>query len=54
VAKNRISGPREKKEGKRLHKEQLDNFCSSPTVIEKSGIMTGWITEEFRLDSRKE
>jgi len=54
VAKRRILGLRERKEGKRLYNEQLDNFCSSPSVIEKPGIMTGWITEEFRLDSRKE
>jgi len=54
VAKRRIMGLRERKEGKRLHNEQLDNLCSTPSVIEKAGIMTGWITEEFRLDSRKE
>jgi hypothetical protein len=45
VAKRRILGLRERKEGKRLHNEQVDNFCSSPSVIEKSGKMTGWITE---------
>jgi len=50
----RMLGIRERKEGRRLHNEQLDNFCSSLSVTEKSGVVTGWITEEFRLDSRKE
>jgi hypothetical protein len=51
VVKRRILGLRERKERKRLHDEEQDNFCSSPSFIEKSGIVTGWITEEFKLDS---
>jgi hypothetical protein len=35
VAKRRILGLRERKEGERLHNEQVDNFCSSPSIIEK-------------------
>jgi hypothetical protein len=35
VTKRRILGLRERKEGKGLHNEQLDNFCSSPPMIEK-------------------
>jgi len=54
MVKRRILRLREKKEGKRLHSEQLDNLCSSSSVIEKSGIVAGWITEEFGLYSRKE
>jgi len=54
VVKRRILGIRERKEERRLHNEQMNNFCSSSSVTEKSGIVTGWITEELRLDSRKE
>jgi len=54
MVKRRILGIRERKEGRRLHNEQPENFCSSSSVTEKSGIVTGWITEEFKLDFRKE
>jgi hypothetical protein len=43
---------RKKKEGKALCNDELDNFYSSSYVIEKSGIVTLWTTEELRFDSR--